>query len=296
MNKNIAVARLWHRRGKYEYFGLKQLIDTFPTISFDFHIVLDQDLYEDEWTSKISDLNLNIVYYTKDQLKEYVASYLGGDQYDLTKFIHFYHIAIGHYLRRVHLYDYMLTYEYDVIFNSKELPEVEECLVNKIPFGISEPLNQNCDKALYNQLCQIFQTNLIDNLTKVNSTLAGVNAGFQGVNLRMFDEFLSQSGFNAMMSLFDFSGTHKEDGTEKWGVERTVYDTQEQSFYGLLNQVHSPNYKVLDQTNYFFHPCWDDFPGYVEKALESKVVHFTGHIKSKKMFELIEDKLKTNTI
>ena len=39
--KNIAVARLWHKKGKYEYFGLRQLVTAFPDISFDFHIVLD---------------------------------------------------------------------------------------------------------------------------------------------------------------------------------------------------------------------------------------------------------------
>ena len=74
-------------------------------------------------------------------------------------------------------------------------------------------------------------------------------------------------------------------------MERTIFDTQEQSFYGLLNQIYSTSYKILDQNKYYFHPCWDDFPGYVEKAMESKIIHFTGHIKSKKMFEIIENRI-----
>ncbi len=292
MSKPIAVARLWHKKGKYEYFGLKQLIEAFPDVLFDFHIVLDQPTYTDEWSTKIDDLKLNATYYTKEDMQEYTAVYNIGESFNISNFIHFYHIIIGHYLRRVKLYDYMLTYEYDVIFNSNDLSEVRDCLLNKIPFGVSEPLNSNCDKALYTPICKLFNTELATIIAQNNPNLLGINAGFQGITLSMFDEFLSKSGFDAMMSLFDFTGIYKEDGTEKWGMERTIFDTQEQSFYGLLNQVYSPNYKVLDPAKYFFHPCWDDFAGYVEKALESKVVHFTGHVKSKKMFELIDKSLQ----
>jgi hypothetical protein len=289
---NIAVARLWHRKGKYEYFGLKQLTEAFPDMQFDFHIVLDQFDYVDEWSDKIDDLGLNTHYYSKQDMQDYISIYESSNGYDLTKFIHFYHIVIGHYLRRVGLYSYMLTYEYDVIFNSKDLLEIESCLNRRIPFGVSEPLNSNCDKALYQPLCNMFNTELAARMVKNNPSMLGINAGFQGVNLAMFDEFLSNSGFHAMMSLFDFTGVYKEDGTEKWGPERTTFDTQEQSFYGVLNQIYSPNYQVLDSATYFFHPCWDDFPGYVEKAMKSKVLHFTGHTKSKKMFEIINSNLQ----
>jgi len=131
--KNIAVARLWHKKGKYEYFGLKQLVDAFPDIEFDFHIVLDQHQYHDEWSEKIDSLNLNIVYYSKQEMYEYYTVCSNNSDYDLTKFIHFYHILIGHYLRRVKLYDYMLTYEYDIIFNHDDLSEVKNCLQNRVP-------------------------------------------------------------------------------------------------------------------------------------------------------------------
>lgn len=292
MNK-IPVSRLWQRKSKYEYVVLKQLIEAFPKIQFDFHIVLDQSDYSDEWTEKIDALPINVTYYTREQMHEYASNYIDGDKFDFKNFIHSYHIVIGHYLRRVRLFDYMLTYDsYDVIFNDEDLSEVENCLLNKIPFGIIEPLNSGCDKALYQNLCQIFQTDISKIIAPQNPNFLGINAGFQGVNLRMFDEFLSQSGFATMMSLFDFSGVYKEDGTEKWGAERTYYDTQEQSFYGLLNQVYSPNFLVLDPNKYYFHPCWEDTPGYIEKAMESKIVHFTGHApKAKKLYELLDKKL-----
>jgi hypothetical protein len=286
-NNNIAVARLWHKKGKYEYFGLKQLIAAFPDNNFDFHIVLDQYDYTDEWSSKIDDLNLNISYYSKQDMQSYYKV-CTNTEYDLTNFIHFYHIIIGHYLRRVKLYDYMLTYEYDVIFNSNDLLDIKNCLDHHIPFGISEPQNSNCDKALIQSLCNLFQQDLTKFIQRNNFQLLGINAGFQGVNLKLFDEFLAGSGFDSMMSLFDFTGIYKEDGTEKWGWERTIFDTQEQSFYSIMNQSVSDNFKILDPTVYFFFPCWDDMEGYVEQAMQSKILHFTGHVKSKKMSELIE--------
>lgn len=285
--KNIAVARLWHKKGKYEYFGLRQLVTAFPDMSFDFHIVLDQYDYHDEWTDRIDALNLNICYYSKQDMQSYYKI-CTETEYDLTKFIHFYHIIIGHYLRRVKLYDYMLTYEYDVIFNDTELDEIKQCLLQKIPFGVTEPENANCDKALFQSLSNLFQQDLLVLMRKNNPNLLGINAGFQGVNLRLFDEFLSTSGFDSMMSIFDFTGIYNEDGSEKWGWERTVFDTQEQSFYSIMNQVVSNNFSVLNPDIYFFFPCWDDMEGYVERAMKSKVLHFTGHVKSKKMSELIE--------
>ncbi len=286
-NTNIAVARLWHKKGKYEYFGLKQLTTTFPDIQFDFHIVLDQYDHHDEWSEKIDSLNLNVCYYSKQDMQDYYKV-CTENEYDLTKFIHFYHIIIGHYLRRVKMYSYMLTYEYDVIFNHIELSDIKECLSNRIPFGVTEPQNSNCDKALYQSLCNLFQQDLSKFMNLNNPAMLGINAGFQGVNLKLFDEFLSGSGFHSMMSLFDFTGIYKEDGTEKWGWERTVFDTQEQSFYSIMNQSFSAQFKVLDPNTYFFFPCWDDMEGYVDQALKSKILHFTGHVKSKKMAELIE--------
>lgn len=293
MKNNIAVARLWHKLGKYEYFCLKQLIETFPDIQFDFHIVLDQDMHHDEWTAKILDLNLNLKTYSKEFMQSYAKIYdIDLQQYDFNKFIHLYHILIGHYLRRVEMYDYMLTYEYDIIFNTVDLKEVQECLIDRISFGIHEPDNANCDKALLNQICQLYQTDITSILKTNNMNLLGCNAGFQGISLKLFDEFLSKSGFNTMLSIFDFDGIYKKDGTEKWGWERTVFDTQEQSFYSLMNQLYSSEFKILNTDKYFFAPCWDDFDGYIDRAMKSNIVHFTGHVKSTRMFDIIEKSLQ----
>lgn len=293
MNNNITVARLWYRRGKAEYFSIKQLTEKFPNIKFDFHIVLSEYDYKDEWSAKIDALNININYYSKEFMDNYFRSAYPAVS-DLVnsfpKFIHFYHILIGHYLRRVHFYDYMLTFEYDVILNG-DVSYIEELLKTKTPFGIVEPQNNACDKALLQPLNNLYQTDLLELIYRNNPTYLGINAGFQGINLKLFDEFLSQSNLSALLKVFDFDGIYKEDGTEKWGMERTIFDTQEQSFYSIMNQVHSDNFKVLPVDEYFFWPCWEDFEGYIDKAMQSKVVHFTGHNKAQKLFDIINDNI-----
>lgn len=292
-SKNIAVARLWFRKGKNEYFSFKQLVDTFPNIKFDFHIVLDEPEYEDEWTSKINDLNLNIKYYTKQFLDDYFLDCYPGLSYMIPKFnnfIHFYHILIGHYLRRVLIYDYMLTYEYDIVFNN-DLHYLEDILEKKIPFGIIEPMNKNCDKALLNSLNSLYNINLLELIQKNNPNISGINAGFQGINLHLFDDILSVSTLESILNIFNFTGIYKEDGTEEWGWERTMIDTQEQSFYSLMNQIYSSNFKILLTDEYFFLPCWGDVPGYVKDAMRSKIVHFTGHKKAQELYDIINKKV-----
>lgn len=288
---NIAVARLWYRKGREEYFSIKQLLEKFPNVPFDFHVVLSEYEHHDEWSDKIDQLNINVKYYSKEDMDSYFTkAYPGLSNLveSFPKFIHFYHILIGHYLCRVLLYDYMLTYEYDIIFNG-DISDLVEIVKNKIPFGIVEPQNSNCDKALLEPLCNIYQLNLLQLMSNNNPSFSGINAGFQGVNLRLFDDFLSSSNLESILKIFDFGGIYKEDGTEKWGMERTVFDTQEQSFYSIMNQIHSSNFKVMPVEDYFFWPCWEDFEGYIDKAMESKVVHFTGHKKAQRLFDIINE-------
>ena len=283
MRTKIPVARLWHKRGKLEYFTMYQLHKTFPEIDFEFHIVLDQPEYKDEWATKIEELPYRCTWYSKGDMEDYLRSsdYVDSDFLpNIKNFIHFYHIVINHYLRKVLMYDYVLTIEYDVIFNSEDLKEVGDCLLNKVPFGITEPANGGCDKALANQLSQLFGQNI------VKYSNIGINAGFKGLNLKVFDEFLNPTTFKMLLDCFDFSGIYNEDGTEKGGWKRTTIDTQEQSFHSLMNTL-SPNYKLLTPEEYYVFPYWVD----MEHLKKSKVIHFIGHEKPQEMFDLINEKL-----
>jgi len=284
----IPVARLWHKKGKLEYFCFKQLLEYFPNIEFDFHIVLHSPEYKDEWSDKIDSLPINITWYSASDMLSYAkeCDYIDDDLIKkIPNFVHFYHILIFHYLRRVKNFDYALSYEYDIIFNDTDLKELEECIVNKIPFGICEPANAGCDKALYNNLCKLFQTDILQNSPY---SQYGINAGFQGMNLKIFDHFLNPDLFKDLLNCFNFEGTHNPDGTEKTGWERTIIDTQEQSFHSLMNHVCSPNYHLLSVEKYYFYPSYLS----MEKLLQSKVIHYFGHTKPQQMIDTIELKLK----
>jgi hypothetical protein len=280
----IPVARLWHKKSKLEYHTILQLQKYFPDLEFEYHIVLDQFDYKDEWSKKIDELSVKTFWYSKEDMHNYLKNSGYGDNdliSQIPNFVHFYHILINHYIRRTYSYNYSLMIEYDVIFNSNSLEQLQKCLENQIPFGIIEPANSGCDKALAKQLSELFQENIV----KYNQI--GINAGFKGLNLKVFDEFLNPTTFNMLLNIFDFSGIYNEDGSEKTGWTRTIIDTQEQSFHSLMNAL-SPNYELLDPKDYYVFPYWVD----MNYLMKSKVIHFIGHEKPEAMTNIIDDKLK----
>jgi hypothetical protein len=280
----VPIARLWHKKGKLEYHTMIQLLKYFPDLEFEYHIVLDQFDYKDEWSEKIDKLPVKSFWYSKEDMHDYLKNNGYGNDELISKipnFVHFYHILINHYVRRVYSYNYSLMIEYDVIFNNEDLEQLETFLTNQIPFGIVEPANPGCDKALAKQLSDLFEQNVVQ-LPNV-----GINAGFKGLNLKIFDEFLNPTTFNMLLNIFDFSGIYNEDGSEKTGWTRTIIDTQEQSFHSLMNAL-SPNYELLDPQNYYVFPYWVD----MDYLMKSKVIHFIGHEKPQVMMDIIDTKLK----
>lgn len=293
---NTVVARLWHKRGKNEYFCARQLVEAFPDIKFEFHILLHQYNYNDNWTELFDDIpNAEFHWYSIENIKQYFSSegFILPDNVD--NFIHFYHILIGLFLYKTTSHRYMLSYEYDVLFNTKmDNSELLECIHNKIPFGVCEPYNSHCDKALFEVLCNLYQTSLVPYLKNNNPQLVGFNAGFQGINLNLFKDLATPQGFSTFLKIFDFKGIYDQDGKERMGMERTYFDTQEQSFYGLMNQIHSSNFKTLPHDKYYVMPWWLDKtePHRSIPVMEkSFVMHFIGHKKHSYMFEFIDKKL-----
>jgi hypothetical protein len=288
MDTKIPIARLWHKKGKLEYFCIKQMLETFPDINFKWHIVLHDIQHHDEWSLKIDKLPIDITWYSTNDMLEYAkeCDYIDNSLCEsISNFVHFYHILIFHYLRRIYRYDYALAYEYDIIFNDSELSELKNCIETKTPFGIIEPANSNCDKALYDKLSNLFQVNLSEYDPHFN---VGVNAGFQGMNLKLFDYFMNPSSFKDLIQCFDFSGIYDANGNEKMGWERTIIDTQEQSFHSLMNKINSSNFKVLNPEEYYFYPSYLD----MNVLLNSKIIHYFGHTKPQQMIDMIEQKLQ----
>jgi hypothetical protein len=288
-DNTIVVARMWYKLGKEAYFGLKHISETFPEINFNFHLIINEYEYEDEYTSKIKDLNLNLTLYKKEFFQDYLKSQYNIEDTFVESMInlpHIYHILIGHYLKRVKMVNYMLTYEYDVVFPCSDIEDLRNCLLNKIPFGITEPHNPMCDKSIFQSLCSLFNYDLRNNIPNIHK---GINAGFQGINLNLFNEFLSESNFKSLLNIFDIEPLINKDGSPRLeGWNQTLFETQEQSFYSLLNQLYSDDFKILNEQDYYFWPCWDGNNEFVEKSLKSKVLHFTGHQKSIEWYKFMD--------
>lgn len=306
MNKEINILAMFRNKNKISYFAINQFVNVIKSfdknITLNFHIIWDdnQELGgKDEYYTNAIDTKFNeiITPYSKSFLKKYIKTAykkISDEQLQLfDNFYLIYRILLGHYLRRTKLMDYFVILDDDIIINGN-ISDVVKYILNKTPVLITEPMNMNCDKSLFNSIRQIYDPNIFDDVYKTrNSKLKGCNAGFQGVDASIFDDFLSPEYFSHLLSLFDYTSTKNPDGTEFFGPKRFLLDTQEQSFFSLMNICKSMNTPIiLPDEEYFVIPNWGTHPVFGEInyndenegwtfALKSKIIHFIGHTQGK---------------
>lgn len=303
MNK-IVVANVMRSKNKQSFFALHQLqskiLEVNPNIDVEFHIIWDSDNTKPEksddpkWAALIDTHIINLHSYTKrvfiDYLKdtyrvEDIGQIESGPSYNFL-------FILAHYLRRVKLYDYFLVYDDDILING-DFSHVTNLMLAHTPVLIEEPMNAACDKALAQGLVNIFGPEFIEVYKHRNPTTIGFNGGFQGIDLGIYDSFLSVDRFHQLLSTFNFKSIYNEDGTELWGQERFIIDTQQQSFFSLMNIVLARNTPhFLDRAEYYVVPNHGFYPGYGDidpedelngwgLLLKSKISHFIGHTQGK---------------
>ena len=318
MKKKLIIANLYRAKNKVAFFALHQATTILNEFDIEFHIVWDDIEYKDEWTEKIDAFGFNIVPYTKEQLNQYCLDY-GIDKNYVLKFDKYksiYFILHAHYLKTKNITDYYLIYDDDIVLK-EGIQEFKYCLENKRPCLISEPMNANCDKVLFNKLMELYGgKSAYDYYISVNPQMLGFNAGIQGISLDMYSDFESPEMFKFLLDLFDYSGIYDENGKEITGFQRTLIDTQQQSFFGIMNIIRSKNTPIiLDPLKYFVCPNWGYHPVfgklYPENEYEgwdinmkSNIVHFIGHTvldgiyygKPKQYHILVDDYLKKHNL
>ena len=288
-NTRLVVANMYRAKNKSAFFAMHQLLNKLPEFDIEFHILWDDSEYKDEWTTKIASLQCKVVDYTKEQLDEYCLQY-GISQQRVSSFSAFkaiYFILHGHYLKKNNITDYYLIYDDDIIL-SDELSEFKKCLQEKSPCLISEVMNANCDKVMIRTLLDLYEGSQ-EYYLQHNSRVLGFNAGIQGISLDMYEDFLEPEYFNFLLDLFNYEGIYDKEGKEKTGPERFLIDTQQQSFFSVMNIIRSKNKPhILTPEEYFICPNWGYHPVYGELDptselggwdvnLKSKIVHFIGH-------------------
>lgn len=314
--KRLVIANMYRAKNKTAFFAIHQAINKLPEFDIEFHIIWDDEAYEDEWTNKINDLDCKITSYTKEMLNNYCREY-GVSESKIKEFDNFkaiYFILHGHFLKKHKVTDYYLIYDDDIVFNG-DLSEFKNCLSEEIPCLLSEPLNASCDKSLANVLFDLYE-NSFPYYQQCNPTMLGFNAGIQGISLDMYEDFLDLDYFLLLLNLFNYNGIYDSNGKEITGPERSMIDTQQQSFFGIMNIIRSKKKPViLNPLEYFVCPNWgyhtvfgnidseNEFGGW-NINMKSKIIHFIGHTvfegiyygKPKMYHELVDKYLKENNL
>ena len=316
MKKRLVISNMYRAKNKSSFFAIHQAITRLDEFDIEFHILWDDTTYRDEWADSIDSLDCKIVSYTKEQLDQYCLDY-GVPQEFIDKFVKFkaiYFILHAHYMKKNNITNYYLIYDDDIVFG-EDISEFKKCLLEEVPCLIHEPLNANCDKVLINQLVSLYEG--ADRYYMMhNPNLYGFNAGIQGISLDMYDDFMDPDYFMFMLNLFNYSGIYDENGKEITGFQRTLIDTQQQSFFGVMNIIRSKNPPhILTPSEYFVCPNWGHHPvyGYIDHEneyqgwdtnMKSKIIHFIGHTvlegiyygKPKQYHKLVDEYLKQHNL
>jgi len=317
--REIVISNLMRAKNKQSFFALHQIqskIKTlYPDVKIEFHILWDTTnelnlQNEKKWENLIDDEIENLYSYDKEFFNNYVKEFYGLDyQEKFTTWKAIYFVLMAHYLRRVKLKHYYLIYDDDILIND-DFKHICDLILDKTPVMITEPMNGNCDKVLFQKLLNLFGEEFYHVYIQNNPLRYGFNAGFQGIDLSIYDNFLSKDRFQAILDLFEYKSIYDEEGNEIWGNERFIIDTQQQSFFGLMNTVlpQKPIH-ILNPEEYYVVPNWGTHPtkGLINSedenggwgiALQSKITHFIGHTrgkgKPKQFLDKVDEYLKTN--
>jgi hypothetical protein len=318
MSNKLIIADMYRAKNKLSFFAIHQAITKLNEFDIEFHIIWDDPEYNDEWTDKINNLNCNIISYTKEILNDYCREWGIMDSIikSFDKFKSIYFIIHGHYLKSKGISNYYLIYDDDIVLGD-ELKDFKYCLQNQIPCLISEPMNPNCDKVLANHIFNMYGGNIAYELYKQrNPYQYGFNAGIQGISLDIYNDFLSHENFEYLLNIFDYSGIFDEQGEEITGAQRTMIDTQQQSFFGIMNIIKPDIYPIiLDPKEYYVIPNWgwspmhgqldptNEYEGW-DANMKSKIIHFIGHTvfegkyygKPKAYHKLVDEYLKKQNV
>ena len=316
MKKKLIVSDLYRAKNKTSYFAFHQLIKRLPEFDIEFHALWDDPEYKDEWSDKFNDLDCKIVSYTKEQLDQYCLNFGITQEFIDNKFLNFksvYILLLSHYLRKVLKFDYYLIYDDDIIIK-ENIDELKFSLEHKLPCLLAEPMNGGCDKVLANDLIKLYPDSL-ERYNKYNPQHIGYNAGFMGIRLEIYDDFLEPESFKQLLNLFNYNGIFDKDGKEITGGERTAIDTQQQSFFSIMNQIAVTKVPyMLPYPKYYCCPNWGVHPTYGKMdtkneyngwdiAMKSEICHFIGHTvfngkfygKADYFHQLVDKYLEKNT-
>lgn len=321
INNEIVISNLMRAKNKQSFFALHQIQSKIKAINSDikveFHILWDDtnecnQQEEQYWSDLMNSEIEHLTSYSKEFFNEYVVNEYECLDYveKFSKYKAIYFIIMAHYLRNKLQKEYYMIYDDDILINDN-FAHITNLMIKHIPVLITEPMNSNCDKVLFDKLYQIFGPEFYSRYVERNPYMLGFNAGFQGIDLSLYDIFMQRDSFMILLDLFEYKTIYDDDGNEIWGPDRFMIDTQQQSFMGLMNVVASQrNPHILDWNEYFVVPNFGEHPVFGQLSpddepdngwragLSSRITHFIGHTqgkgKPKQFLDKVDEYLTNN--
>lgn len=289
--KDFIVARSWRTFGEQQIVALAEIC---KLISFhrsymnkaEIHLNINNpNLEMQEIAKKIVPTNIDLFFYTNEDLENYVKSRNiepNLENYKTWEWI--YHIILYHKLYTERNVDYLLTYDDDILFNATEYREIVHFVTNKIPFTIADQYN-DADKPMMGKLIEKFGNELFENYYRCNGNGHSGNSGFMGFNNSTMKLFESTKDFEWLLNAFTYK---KWDHQTMQGVPWDGYKIllQEQSLLSILNRAYSNKQHILlfERDGYILTQD-------IEKMKRSKVMHFISTTKYGEFYlSLIEDR------
>jgi hypothetical protein len=284
----MIVSRSWREFNKNQAIGLLSLYKKIWWIKPKFHLNING--YVDiNWLNFVYEFvpKDNIFLYNDDFLKNYAIS-SGVDSTIVEKFSQWkwiYHILLYHYLWSVKGYNYIVTYDDDILFNEKPIDEIIGCINEKVPFAIGESQIFS-DKPMFGRICNYFGDSYDINIFFWFCTNQDVscNSGFMGVDNTIFARYKTLNDICSMFSYIPYKHRellHYEDFHSFKNFFHGLLE--EQSFLSINNKAFNPTtFITLREKDGYLIEYSEIKEGYSEK---SKVEHYLGLKKYENLYE-----------
>jgi hypothetical protein len=286
--KPLYIGRSWRQFSKQQAIGILSFYKKIYMLDVEFHLNINEEI-EQEWVDYVYNFipEEKIIFYKDDFFKEYARKNKVEETIidDFKKWKWIYHILLYHYLWKEREADYILTFDDDILFNSKEIPEIIGYLETKTPFGLSET-NAWSDKSLMKKMIFYFDKkgmDIHDIFWKVSPQNVSINSGFLGMKMGFFEHYESLNDIIDFFTLeyFDPQSINYDILFDSlWNIF-----LQEQSFLVINQKVFYPNefrtLQISDGYNIELHDMVNDefYP------LRTKLEHYLSHAKHELIYE-----------
>jgi hypothetical protein len=291
MRKPLYISRSWREFDKQQAIGILSFYKKIYMLDVEFHLNINGEINQ-QWLDYVYNFIPveKIILYKDDFLKDYARKNKIKETIidDFEKWKWIYHILLYHYLWKERESDYILTFDDDILFNSKEISEIIRYLETRTPFGLSET-NAWSDKSSMKKMIFYFDKKGIDVhdiFWKVSPQNVSINSGFLGMKMDFFENYDSLNDIVNFFTLDYFnppitSWNDISSWNDSYGI---LFDSlwnillQEQSFLVINQKVFYPtefrtlqisdgyNIELHDMVNDEFYPLRTKLEHYLSNA------------------------------